>query len=469
MIRVSRAQSKTVSPARPAAEFTLFKRSVRPGSGELTERLCGRAPLLRKAALTWVAGGTRNLPRGAVSHPEQPFDSIAVPTRIELPAVAGRTALSTATPHRVGDSPARRSTRTTSESPRPPSGGAHRCADEPRIRLARQGAWNGRAFLARCGDLRPPTLVPFLASPIEELPFGLDARRSRHSRRGHARRVLARGVPSALCSSSAGQAFSRPDFERDPGERVVYLRLRALESRPLTLLFVALFLIVVATSSGGLESGDAGVRFETARSWLDGNGGALPADSAAGVRGKDGRLYAYYNLTQSTVLAALLFAFRLVHVPRAETVTKFLYSVLLLGLVFAALGVVLRLVGRLLRDDSSANRCAPPRDPAVSLRTDREGEHPRPRLRRPPTRDASGLGEARRWMAHPRFRLGPRNRNADRELDHGRVRLVRRAEFVAEGDTLSCRSHSRNRRNVPGGAGSHRHCSVELGPLWFGT
>ena len=138
----------------------------------------------------------------------------------------------------------------------------------------------------------------------------------------------------------------------------MYLRLRALESRPLTLLFVALFLIVVATSPGGLESGDAGVRFETARSWLDGNGGALPADSAAGVRGKDGRLYAYYNLTQSTVLAALLFALRLVHVPRAETVTKFLYSVLLLGLVFAALGVVLRLVGRLLRDDSSAGIAA---------------------------------------------------------------------------------------------------------------
>jgi len=40
-------------------------------------------------------------------------------------------------------------------------------------------------------------------------------------------------------------------------------------------LFVCFFFIYAVTSSGGLEAIDSEVRYQTAKSWLEGNGGAL--------------------------------------------------------------------------------------------------------------------------------------------------------------------------------------------------
>jgi hypothetical protein len=104
--------------------------------------------------------------------------------------------------------------------------------------------------------------------------------------------------------------------------------------------------VVIATSSGGLDSGDANVRFETARSLLDGRGGALPP-GIGGVPGRGKHEFQYYNLAQPMVFAALLGPLRALHVPKADTVAKFAYSVGVLALVFAITGaLLLRLAGR---------------------------------------------------------------------------------------------------------------------------
>jgi hypothetical protein len=105
--------------------------------------------------------------------------------------------------------------------------------------------------------------------------------------------------------------------------------------------------LVVATSSGGFDSGDANVRFETARSWLDGFGGALPR-GIGGVPGRRGGQFQYFNLSQSLVLATIFGALRVLHVPRADTAAKFIYSVGVLAVVFALTGaLLLRLLRRL--------------------------------------------------------------------------------------------------------------------------
>jgi hypothetical protein len=98
--------------------------------------------------------------------------------------------------------------------------------------------------------------------------------------------------------------------------------------------------LVLATSPGGLEAGDANVRFETARSWLEGRGGVLPA-GIGGVQGRDGREFAYFNLTQSGVFACLLGVLRALHVPRPDTAAKFVYSIGVLPGVFAATALLL--------------------------------------------------------------------------------------------------------------------------------
>ena len=66
-----------------------------------------------------------------------------------------------------------------------------------------------------------------------------------------------------------------------------------------------------------------------------------PPPGVPGAPGKDGRTYNYYGLTQSLIFTSILAPLRVLGVPRAETVTKFIYSVLFLPMVFAALGVVL--------------------------------------------------------------------------------------------------------------------------------
>jgi hypothetical protein len=77
-------------------------------------------------------------------------------------------------------------------------------------------------------------------------------------------------------------------------------------------LALGLFLAYLFTSSGGFESADASKRYETARSWLDGHGGALPERLGwdGGAFAPNGRLYSYYGPLQSALMVPFLLAAR---------------------------------------------------------------------------------------------------------------------------------------------------------------
>ncbi len=84
--------------------------------------------------------------------------------------------------------------------------------------------------------------------------------------------------------------------------------------RPGRWLALGLYVTFVTTSSGGLESGDAVRRYLTARSWLEGRGGALPPGFGwedGGVVLPDGRAYAPYGPLQSVLMLPILAAVRL--------------------------------------------------------------------------------------------------------------------------------------------------------------
>jgi len=110
--------------------------------------------------------------------------------------------------------------------------------------------------------------------------------------------------------------------------------------RRLLVLFLGLSLLAAGIAPGGLDAGDASLRFEAAKSWLDDRDGALPP-GIPGAPGKDGNTYNYYGLSQSLIFASILAPLRAVGAPRPETIAKFVYSVLFLPIVFGALGVVL--------------------------------------------------------------------------------------------------------------------------------
>lgn len=73
-------------------------------------------------------------------------------------------------------------------------------------------------------------------------------------------------------------------------------------------IFAAFFLVYFTTSSGGFESGDAITRYETAKSFIRGGMGALPEGMALNstARGRDGRMFSSYGLSQSLLLVPYL-------------------------------------------------------------------------------------------------------------------------------------------------------------------
>jgi hypothetical protein len=79
-------------------------------------------------------------------------------------------------------------------------------------------------------------------------------------------------------------------------------------------LALGLFLAYLFTSSGGLESGDAVVRYDTARSWLAGEGGALSPKLAwnGAAVGPDGRVFSYFGPLQSVLMVPFLLLARAV-------------------------------------------------------------------------------------------------------------------------------------------------------------
>ncbi|MFY9821573.1 MAG: hypothetical protein WAM82_09325 [Thermoanaerobaculia bacterium] len=93
-------------------------------------------------------------------------------------------------------------------------------------------------------------------------------------------------------------------------------------SRTLRWLALGLFLTYFFTSSGGFEVGDTSIRYFTAKSWLEGRGGALPAELAwiNGPVADDGRVFSIYGPLQAVLMVPYLVAVRAVpagHVDRS--------------------------------------------------------------------------------------------------------------------------------------------------------
>jgi hypothetical protein len=81
-----------------------------------------------------------------------------------------------------------------------------------------------------------------------------------------------------------------------------------------TALWLALgvFLAYLFTSSGGFEASDPGLRYETAKSWIEGRGGTLPSELGwgGGAVLPDGRVYSFYGPLQSVLMVPFILAAR---------------------------------------------------------------------------------------------------------------------------------------------------------------
>ncbi|HSS76277.1 MAG TPA: hypothetical protein VLV54_05985 [Thermoanaerobaculia bacterium] len=93
-------------------------------------------------------------------------------------------------------------------------------------------------------------------------------------------------------------------------------------SRLLCWLALGLFLTYFFTSSGGFEVSDTSMRYLTAKSWLEGRGGALPAEMAwsGGPVAQDGRVFCIYGPVQAVLMVPFLVvvrAMRAGHVDRS--------------------------------------------------------------------------------------------------------------------------------------------------------
>jgi hypothetical protein len=124
-----------------------------------------------------------------------------------------------------------------------------------------------------------------------------------------------------------------------------------VQRRTVAWLAAGIWLVYLTTSSGGFESGDAVTRYETARSWLAGREGALPAPGANGaVTLPDGRVYSFFGPLQSVLMVPVLVAVRALPgggVPESVRET-FAISLAVFPLVSTAAIVLLFLALRLL-------------------------------------------------------------------------------------------------------------------------
>jgi len=110
-------------------------------------------------------------------------------------------------------------------------------------------------------------------------------------------------------------------------------------------IFLGLFLVFVTTSSGSFDSGDTIVRYETARSFLAGEGGALPERFAwdGAVEGVDGRYYSFYGPTQTLLMIPFIKAASIIPVDpiKRDRAERLLISLVLFPSISALTGVVL--------------------------------------------------------------------------------------------------------------------------------
>jgi len=100
-------------------------------------------------------------------------------------------------------------------------------------------------------------------------------------------------------------------------------------------IFVAFFVIYAVTSSGGLESIDAEVRYQTAKSWLEGTGGALPPGEEHGVPGLDGRTYSYYGPFQSALMTPVAALTARLSRGNSDQLFKLVFGIVVIPMVSA--------------------------------------------------------------------------------------------------------------------------------------
>ncbi len=101
-------------------------------------------------------------------------------------------------------------------------------------------------------------------------------------------------------------------------------------------LFVAFFVIYATTAPGGFEVIDGESRYQTAKSWLAGNGGALPPEQEHfGVLGREGHRFAWYGPFQSVLMTPFIAA--LAHVPSGnpDQLFKLVFCVLVIPFISA--------------------------------------------------------------------------------------------------------------------------------------
>jgi hypothetical protein len=118
-------------------------------------------------------------------------------------------------------------------------------------------------------------------------------------------------------------------------------------------LISGLFLVYFFTSSGGLETSDAVLRYQTAVSWIEGKGGVLPRE--LGWRGgaflPDGRVYSFYGPLQPVFMTPFLLAVRAFPSAGVDRSVVDTFGIalglfpLLSALVIGLLWVALRLLG----------------------------------------------------------------------------------------------------------------------------
>ena len=122
---------------------------------------------------------------------------------------------------------------------------------------------------------------------------------------------------------------------------------RSIWRSPLPWLALGFWLTYLFTASGGLEVSDAVLRYQTARSWLEGQGGALPRELGwgGGAVAPDGRVYSFYGPLQSVLMVPFLIVARALPVPGLPTdvVETFAISLGLFPLLSAGVIVLLYL------------------------------------------------------------------------------------------------------------------------------
>ena len=123
-------------------------------------------------------------------------------------------------------------------------------------------------------------------------------------------------------------------------------------------IFLAFAVIYAITAPGGFETIDGEVRYQTAKSWLAGHGGALPpGQEIFGVPGLHGHAYSFYGPFQSLLMAPFAAIVGLLSRGNSDQLFKLVFGVLVIPSVSALSLAILFRALRTLRFGERASFC----------------------------------------------------------------------------------------------------------------